>query len=90
MMTAEPVRAETVVATGLLSRAVVVERLSCQRFNTDVGGNEEQMDYSLSPLTLTLLEGASYWLTEYRIQKMRNPGDAVLGNEDPLGTKQDG
>ena len=54
------------------------------------GGNEEQMDYSLSPLTLTLLEGASYWLTEYRIQKMRNSGDAVLGSEDPLGIKQDG
>ena len=54
------------------------------------GGNEEQMDYSLSPLTLTLLEGASYWPTEYRIRKMRNPGDAVLGSEDTLGTKQDG
>ena len=38
MTTAEPVRAETVVATGLLSRAVVVEHLSCcQRFNTDAG-----------------------------------------------------
>ena len=38
MMTAEPMRAETVVATGLLSRVVVVEHLSCcQRFNTDAG-----------------------------------------------------
>ena len=37
-MTAEPMRAETVVATGLLSRVVVVEHLSCcQRFNTDAG-----------------------------------------------------